>query len=284
MRRLIALIAAALALVAVSLSPARAEDFPKLTGRVVDGAHLLQPADIATLDAKLAGLEAQSRRQIVVATVPSLGGNDVADYANKLFRAWGIGDKQRNDGLLLLIAPTEHKARIEVGPGLEGIVTDAVSSIIIRHDLTPRFKANDFAGGINAATDSLITQLRLPDDEARAVAAKAGKQLARERAPHFDAGSVVFLVIFLLFFVLPFLRMLGGGGRRYGSGVMILPMGGFGGGWGGGGGGGGSDWGGGGGAVPGAGAVPAGGDFSGLAGFAVDEVISGARTIVWWSG
>ena len=263
MRRLIALIAAALALVAVTLSPARAEDFPKLTGRVVDGAHLLQPADIATLDAKLAGLEAQSRRQIVVATVPSLGGNDVADYANKLFRAWGIGDKQRNDGLLLLIAPTEHKARIEVGPGLEGIVTDAVSSIIIRHDLTPRFKANDFAGGINAATDSLITQLRLPDDEARAVAAKAGKQLARERAPHFDAGSVVFLVIFLLFFVLPFLRMLGGGGRPYGSGVMILPMGGFGGGWGGGGGGGGSDWGGGGGGFSGGGGSSDGGGASG---------------------
>jgi uncharacterized protein len=261
MRRVIALLAATLAALMLTLSPARAEDFPKLTGRVVDDAHLLQPADVTTIEAKLAGLEAQSRRQIVVATVPTLGGDDIDDYANKLFRAWGIGDKQRNDGLLLLIAPTEHKVRIEVGPGLEGIVTDAVSSIIIRHDLTPRFKANDFAGGINAATDALITQLRLPDDEARAMAAKAKTQLARERAPHFDAGTVVFLVIFLLFFVLPFLRMMRGGGRSYGGGVMILPMGGFGGGWGGGGGG--SDWGDGGGGFSGGGGSSDGGGASG---------------------
>jgi len=111
--------------------------------------------------------------------------------------------------------------------------------VIINHDITPRFKAGDFAGGINAGVDDLITQLRLPDDQARAVAAKAKTQLAHERAPHFDAGSIVFLVIFLLFFALPFLRMLGGGGRRYGGGVWIMPLGGFGGG------GGGSDWGGG---------------------------------------
>ena len=245
-RRVCALALAALVVMAATLTPVRADDFPKLTGRVVDDAHLLQPAEVATLDARLAGLETQSQRQIVVATVPSLGGNDIDDYANKLFRAWGIGDKQRNDGLLLLIAPTEHKVRIEVGPGLQGIVTDAVSSIIIRHDLTPRFKAGDYAGGINAATDALITQLRLPDDEAKAVAEKAKVQIARERAPHFDAGSVVFIVIFLLFFVLPFLRMLGGGGRRYGGGgVWIMPIGGFGGGGGWGGGGVGSDWGGG---------------------------------------
>ena len=261
MRRLIALMAAMVAV--LMLSPARADDLPRLTGRVVDDAHLLQPADVTTITAKLAGLEAQSQRQIVVATVPSLGGDDIDDYANKLFRAWGLGDKQRNDGLLLLIAPTEHKVRIEVGPGLEGIVTDAVSSLIIRHDLTPRFKANDFAGGINAATDALIAQLRLPDDEARAVAAKAKTQLAREAAPHFDAGSVVFIVIFLLFFVLPFLRMMRGGGTRYGGGVMILPMGGFGGGGGWGGGGGGSDWGDGGGGFSGGGGTSDGGGASG---------------------
>lgn len=229
---------------AASFAPAHAEDFPKLTGRVVDDAHLLQPAEIAALDAKLAGLEAQSQRQIVVVTVPSLGGDEIEDYSIKLARAWGIGDKQRNDGLVLLIAPNEHKIRIEVGYGLEGIVTDAVSFLIIRHDLTPRFKAGDYAGGINAAVDALIAQLRLPDAEAKAVADKAKAQMVREQAPRFDAGSVVFVIIFLLFFVLPFLRLLGGGGRRYGGGVWIMPMGGFGGGWGGGCG---SDWGGGGG-------------------------------------
>lgn len=240
MRQLLALALTGLMAFLLGLTPAWADDFPKLTGRVVDAAHILQPAEIAALDAKLAGLEAQSQRQMVVATVPSLGGGEIDDYANKLFRAWGIGDKQRNDGLLLLIAPTEHKVRIEVGYGLEGIVTDAVSSLIIRHDLTPRFKAGDYAGGINAAVDNLIAQLRLPDEEARAVAAKAKTQLAREQGPHFDAGTVVFLIIFALFFVLPFVRALGGGGTRYGGGVWILPMGGFGGG------GGGGSWGGGG--------------------------------------
>lgn len=268
MRRLIALMTALAASLLLVLSPACAEspanagNLPKLTGRVVDDAHILQPADIATLDAKLAGLEAQSQRQVVVATVPTLGGQDSGEYANTLFRAWGIGDKTRNDGLLLLIAPTEHKVRIEVGYGLEGIITDAISFLIIRDEITPRFKKNDFAGGINAGVDKLIAQLRLPDDEARAVAAKAKTQIARERQPHFDAGSIVFLFIFLLFFVLPFLRLLGGGGRRYGGGVWIMPMGGFGGG-GGGWGGGGSDWGGGDGGFSGGGGSSGGGGASG---------------------
>ena len=242
----------------IASAPLHAQDFPALTGRVVDDAHILRPDEVSALDAKLAGLEAQSRRQIVVATVPSLGGDEIDDYANRLLRAWGLGDKQRNDGLLLLIAPTEHKVRIEVGYGLEGIVTDALSSVIIRHDLAPKFKAGDYAGGINAAVDDLITQLRLPDDQARAVAAKARDQLARENRPHFDAGTVVFLVVFVLFFVLPFLRMMGGGGRRYG-GVWIFPGGGFGGG----GFGGGSDWGGGGGGFSGGGGSSGGGGASG---------------------
>jgi uncharacterized protein len=248
LHRLVALLAAMLvAGLALGLAPARADSLPQLTGRVVDDAHLLQPAEIGALDAKLAALETQSRRQIVVVTVPSLGGEDIQDYGVKLGRAWGIGDKQRNDGLLLIVAPTERKVGVEVGYGLEGIVTDAISGLIIRHDMTPRFKTGDYVGGINAGVDNLIAQLRLPDDEARAVAAKAKTQFAREQAPHFDAGTVVFIVILLLFFVLPFLRMIGGGGRRYGGGVMILPTGGFGGGGWGGGGGGGGDWGGGGG-------------------------------------
>jgi uncharacterized protein len=266
MRRISALALAALMVMAAILSPAFltpawADAFPTLTGRVVDDARLLQPAQIAALDAKLAALEAQSQRQVVVVTVPSLGGDDIDDYGYKLGRAWGIGDKQRNDGLLLIVAPNEHKVRIEVGYGLEGIVTDAISFMIIRHDLTPRFKAGDYAGGINAAVDALITQLRLPDDQAKAVAAKAKVQMAHEREPHFDAGTVVFLVIFVLFFALPAMRMLGGGGggRRYGGGVWIMPMGGFGGGWGGGGGGG-SDWGGAGG---GGGFSGGGGGFGG---------------------
>ncbi|WP_353228187.1 TPM domain-containing protein [Novosphingobium sp.] len=252
--RMLTLVAA---IIALSLTPARAESFPPLTGRVVDDAHILQPGDVAALNTKLAALEAQSQRQLVVATIADLGGEDIDTYANHLFRTWGIGDKQRNDGVLLVVAPKDRKVRIEIGYGLEGIMTDALSSVIIRHDIVPKFKAGDYPGGINAAVDSLITQLQLPDDQARTVAAGAKTQLARERAPHFDAGTIVFLVIFLLFFVLPFLRLLGGGGRRYGGGVWIMPMGGFGGG------GGGGDWGGGDGGFSGGGGSSGGGGASG---------------------
>ena len=245
MKRIILLLLAALALIA---GPAAAQTFPKLTGRVVDEAHLLSPEQAAALDARLAALEQQSQRQMVIATIPSLEGYDIEDYGYRLGRAWGIGDKQRNDGLLLIVAPNDRQVSIEVGYGLEGIVSDAVASEIRRNEIVPHFKAGDYAGGIIAATDKLVTQLQLPEDEARKVAANAEQRQRKAKEPRFDFGTVVFLVIFFLFFVLPFLRALRGGGRRYGApGVMIFPTGGWGSGgsdWGSGGG---SDWGGGGG-------------------------------------
>lgn len=235
--------ALALLLALLAWGPARADDFPPLTGRVVDAAHILQPAEISALDAKLKDLEIQSQRQLVVATVPSLNGTDIQDYGYRLGRAWGIGSKARNDGVILIVAPTERKVGIETGYGLEGIITDALSATIINQHIVPRFKAHDYAGGINAGVDDLITQLRLPPDEARAVAEKAKAQLVRQAKPHVDFGGVVFLIILLVFFVLPALRWLRGGGSRYGGGVWIIPTGGWGGGgWGGGGG---SGWGGG---------------------------------------
>ena len=241
-----------LALLALFAGPAAAQTFPKLTGRVVDEAHLLSPEQAAALDAKLAALETQSQRQMVIATIPDLEGYEIEDYGYRLGRAWGIGDKQRNDGILLVVAPNERKVRIEVGYGLEGIITDALSSMIISREVVPRFKAGDYPGGIAAATDQLITQLQLPEDEARKVAATAADEARKAKGPRFDAGTVVFLVIFFLFFVLPFLRAMRGGGRRYGApGVMIFPSGGWGGG--------GSDWGGGGGGWGGGGGFSGGG-------------------------
>lgn len=263
MKRLLALALLALAFIA---TPAWAQTFPALTGRVVDDAHLLSPQQVQALDAKLAALEQQSQRQLVVATVPDLQGQEIEDYGYRLGRAWGLGDKARNDGAILLVAPNQRKVRIEVGYGLEGILTDALTEVIIQREIVPRFKADDYAGGINAATDQLIAQLKLPEDQARQVAAQAAKAQKQAREPHFDAGTVVFLVIFGLFFVLPFLRAMRGGGRRYGGGgpgVFIFPSGGWGGGsWGGGGSsgfGGGSDWGGGGGFSGGGGSFGGGG-------------------------
>jgi len=258
-KRLATIVLLVLAFLAAPAMAQTASDlkFPQLTGRVVDDAHLLTPEQVGALDAKLAALETQSQRQLVVATVPDLG-LEIEDYGYRLGRAWGIGDKGRNDGAILLVAPNQRKVRIEVGYGLEGILTDALSAIIIQREIVPRFKSGDYAGGINAATDQLIAQLKLPEDEARKVAAQAEKTQAKAREPHFDAGTVVFLLIFFVFFALPFLRAMRGG-RRYGGGpgVFIFPTGGWGGG--GGGGGGGSDWGGGSGFSGGGGSFGGGG-------------------------
>ena len=136
-----------------------AADYPPLTGRVVDQANLLPAAERSALETKLADLEAKSGIQLVVATVSSLGGQEIEPYANGLFRAWKLGEKTKNNGVLLLVAPNERRVRIEVGYGLEGTLTDALSKVIIANAITPRFKAGDFVGGIMRGVDDIITVL-----------------------------------------------------------------------------------------------------------------------------
>jgi len=132
------------------LGPGLAFSFPPLTGRVVDQAGIMTAQNRSDLEAKLKNLEEKSGIQVVVATVKSLEGSDVETYANQLFRNWRLGEAKKNNGVLLLVAPNEHKVRIEVGYGLEGTLTDALSSVIISSAMVPRFKANDFSGGIGA--------------------------------------------------------------------------------------------------------------------------------------
>jgi uncharacterized protein len=183
--------------------------FPELTGRVVDNADILTPEAEAALTAKLAALETQTQRQLVVATVPDLQGYDISDYGYQLGRAWGLGDAERNDGALLLVAPNDRKVRIEVGYGLEGYLTDALSALIIQNAMLPRFRENDYPGGIMAGTDAIIAQLQLPPEEAAKLAAEAGK--ARESDGGFPFGVLIWLAFIFFFFVLP---MLAGRSRR----------------------------------------------------------------------
>jgi uncharacterized protein len=248
MTRAIALLIAAL--LVLTGQSALAQNFPKLTGRVVDQANLLDPAQEAALTAKLAGLETRTNRQLVVATLNSLEGYEISDYGYRLGRTWalgqdgkGEGESEKDNGAILIVAPNERKLRIEVGYGLEPVLTDGLSSSIIRGDITPAFKAGDFAGGINAGVDRIITQLELPADEAAKIASAA--QQNRSQDEGFPIGAIIFLLFIIFFVVLPIIRSLNGGGRRhrrggYGGPVII---------WGGGdwGGGGGSSWGGGGG-------------------------------------
>jgi uncharacterized protein len=183
--------------------------FPELTGRVVDNADILTPEAEATLTAKLEALETQTQRQLVVATVPDLQGYDISDYGYQLGRAWGLGDAERNDGALLLVAPNDRKVRIEVGYGLEGYLTDALSALIIQNAILPRFRENDYPGGIMAGTDAIIAQLQLPPEEAAKLAAEAGK--ARESDGGFPFGVLIWLAFIFFFFALP---MLAGRSRR----------------------------------------------------------------------
>jgi uncharacterized protein len=245
--------AALIALLCFLLPASAAPQFPALTGRVVDGANILSPATKTDLDQKLAGLEAKTSRQLVVVTVPSLQGYEISDYGYQLGRAWGIGQKQLNNGVLLIVAPTEHKVRIEVGYGMEPILTDALSEIIIQNAILPAFRKGDFNAGVEAGVDALIQQLSLDTSTAEAKAAAAERSVGQgdQQGGGLAALLIVLFIGFAIFRVfggwafLPFLFS-GGGGRYRGGG--------FGGGGFGGGGFGGGGFGGGGGSFGGGGA------------------------------
>ena len=146
-------------LLAVALPALAAPQFPELTGRVVDNADLLNPAQEQALDTRLAEAEATTSNQLVVLTVPDLQGYDIADYGYQLGRAWGIGQKGRDNGVVLIVAPAERQVRIEVGYGLEGALTDALSSVIIQNDIRPAFRAGDYATGIERGVNSLLAAI-----------------------------------------------------------------------------------------------------------------------------
>ena len=148
---IIALLYTALAVFAVN--------FPALTGRIVDQENIIPAETRSAIEPKLADLEAKSGIQLVVATVTSLEGQEVEPYANELFRSWKLGEKAKNNGVLLLVAPNERRVRIEVGYGLEGTLTDALTKVIITNAITPRFKSGDFSGGISRGIDDIITVL-----------------------------------------------------------------------------------------------------------------------------
>jgi uncharacterized protein len=141
------------------LAPALALELPALSGRVVDEAGILESAARAALTDKLAALEAKTSDQLVVVTLRSLQGTSIEDFGVELGRAWRIGQKDKDNGALLIVAPSERKVRIEVGYGLEGELTDAVSRLIIENAILPRFRAGDYAGGISRGVDDIISVL-----------------------------------------------------------------------------------------------------------------------------
>ncbi len=234
---------------------------------------MLNPAQIAALTAQSAEIEAASTRQFIVATIPDLEGYPIEDYGYRLGREWKIGQKDANNGILLIVAPNDRKVRIEVGYGLEPIMTDALSSQIIRNTILPKFKAGDLPGGILAGAAEIAEQMKLPLEAGEARAAALVKKKPRSKNTGGDwAIAIGIMVVIFLFVLLP--AIFGRSrGRRYRSdnvagavgevllwtALNSLSNGGRSSGWGGGGGGG-SDWGGGGGSDWGGGG---GGSFGG---------------------
>jgi len=234
-----------------------ATNFPPLTGRVVDNAKILSPVATAELERKLADLEQKSGIQLVVATVPSLTGEEIEPYANELFRAWKLGEAKKDNGALLLIAPNERRIRVEVGYGLEGTLTDAVSSLIIANAIAPRFKAGDFNGGVTRGVDDIITALTTDSAEWKP---RPTDTRGESQASLLDTLAPFLIFLFIMFV---FSRI----ARRGGGNVIFIPMGmggGYGGRFGGGGFGGGGFGGGfGGGGFSGGGGSSGGGGASG---------------------
>src|SRR5271168_5319303 len=148
----------ALLLLLILASPALAAEptFPELTGRVVDNAGVLSASTQSDLTDMLAAHERATGQQVVVVTLDSLQGYTIEDYGYQLGRYWGIGQKGTNTGALLIVAPKEHKVRIEVGYGLEGTLTDAQSRIIIEQSILPSFRSGDFNAGILNGTQAII--------------------------------------------------------------------------------------------------------------------------------
>jgi len=233
MRRLLAL----LALILLA-APLAAQEFPALTGRVVDAANILPPEVEARIEARSKAIEAATTAQLVVATIPDLEGYPIEDYGYRLGRHWGIGQKDKNNGVLLIVAPNERRVRIEVGYGLEPVLTDALSSVIIQRQILPAFRAGDLPGGVEAGFEAIARQFELPPEDARANVAAAEAARGGDEEP-----PGLFFILFLLFLALwlwlALKRSKGGRPARRGGPIVIWGPG-MGGGWGSGG------WGGGG--------------------------------------
>jgi uncharacterized protein len=206
--------------------------FPPLTGRVVDQVQLLSPQAVQQLDQQLAGFEQKTGDQVVVAIVSSLQGVPVEQYGYQLGRAWGIGQKGKDNGVIFLVAPTERKIRIEVGYGLEGVLTDAQSKLIIADVVAPKFKAGQMQQGV---VDGVQAILQTIDPAAAGQGAPtAVRQPQDEQAP----AHVNFLILLLPIIVVILLASLAGGrfpGGSFLGGMLLGSLFGGRGGWGGGG-------------------------------------------------
>jgi len=205
-------------------------DVPRLKGAVNDNANIINSNDEQKLEALLRDVEAKTSSQIALLTISSLEGENLEDYSMRIAQTWKLGQKEFDNGVLLLVAFNEKKIRIEVGYGLESIITDAKSGFIIRNYIVPGFKKGDFVGGITnglLAISGLVTnEFEITDEQL----AKYNQQQKAGKRKQIPFGLIVFLFMFVfgglgrgkrrggLFTALFLGSMLGGGRSRGGSG------------------------------------------------------------------
>ncbi|MGZ8830766.1 MAG: TPM domain-containing protein, partial [Thermoanaerobaculia bacterium] len=220
---------------------------PPPTRHYSDKAALLDTAQAEALDGKLADFEQSSGAQFIIYILPSIEGDAIERFTVDCAQKWGVGQKKYNNGLVLFVFVKEKKVRIEVGYGLEGTITDAISSRVIRESIAPHFRQGDWAGGLNAAADAIMAKIRGEEAPVQPLQQRGSGQQQRGGNAFGSIAPVIIFFVFL-FFILPMLRrrgggcggcwplfFLGGGGTTLGGGGW---GGGGGGGWGGGGGGG----------------------------------------------
>src|SRR5712692_6637609 len=182
--------------------PAVALVFPTLSGRVVDEANILDQATRTALTQKLVDLEAKTTDQLVVVTLKSLQGTSIEDFGYQLGRHWWISQKDKNNGVLLIVVPSERKVRIEAGYGLEGTLTDAIARLIIENAIIPRFRANDFPGGITRGVDDIIQVLS-------GDAAEWKQRAAHRPDPTPPWGSMLIVLLAMGAFFVVFIMIIG---------------------------------------------------------------------------
>jgi len=175
---------------------------PKSSTLVTDYVHVLQDEERHMLEYKLDSFSDTSSTQIAIVIMKSVGQYDIADYGQKLGRAWGIGQKGKNNGILILVAFDDHKVTIQTGYGAEGAVPDIRANEIIHNDMLPRFKQSDYYGGLNAGVDDLI---KLMKGEY-----KAPKKAAQKEEDYSAAYGILFFIVVIIVIIV--LRGRGGGG------------------------------------------------------------------------
>ena len=202
----------------VALGPALlALEVPEPPNRwYTDRANLLSPEAADALNRKIAEFEQQSGAQFIIYVFPSLEGESMEDFTIRSVEKWKVGQKKYDNGVVLFVFVQDKKVRVEVGYGLEGSLTDAFSSRVIREFITPYFRQNDYAGGLNAAADAIIKKVRTGEEP---VPPLQPADQPRESRKDLNPVVVLFILFIVFFVILPMLSR-----RRSGCGGCVFPM------------------------------------------------------------